>query len=258
MTRKRVSNEQMIQTVREANCIKDVLKRLGMAQSGGNYKTIKRCIERYGLDTSHFSKLGFQPGHNCATKLLDEEVFVINGNYNRFKLKTRILKDHLLPEICSRCGILEWQGEKLSLHLDHINGIRNDNRLENLRFLCPNCHSLTETYCGKANKLPPKTCINCGVELNHRNGAMRCHKCYNSYRCGKNTKIVWPTLETLVAMINVSSYEEVSKTLGVSSNAIRKHFRRQSVQPPLPAHLLVGPPGFEPGTSCLKGKPSTN
>ena len=53
---------------------------------------------------------------------------------------------------CANCGLIEWQGQVLSLHLDHINGINNDHRIENLRFLCPNCHSLTETYAGKNKK----------------------------------------------------------------------------------------------------------
>ena len=241
MTRKRVSDEQIIQAIEEATCVRDALRKLKMAQSGGNYQTIKRCIERFNLDTSHFHGLGFQPGHNCATKLPDKEVFVANGNYNRSKLKTRIFEGNLLPEICSRCGISEWQGEKLSLHLDHINGIRNDNRLENLRLLCPNCHSLTETYCGKANKLPPNTCVDCGEDLVCRE-SLRCQKCHNTHR---STKITWPTLEELTTMVNASSYEKVSRTLGVTGNAIRKYFRRQSVSPPLP-RVSLGPQGLEP------------
>lgn len=75
------------------------------------------------------------------------------GNQPRSRIKLQIYENSLLPLCCAECGITEWQGKTLSLHLDHINGVNNDNRLENLRLLCPNCHSLTETYCGKANGL---------------------------------------------------------------------------------------------------------
>ncbi len=80
-------------------------------------------------------------------KYSDEEVFVENGNYGRTGLKNRILKRKLLDHCCSICGIPpEWQGKRMSLILDHINGINNDNRLENLRFVCHNCDSQLPTY----------------------------------------------------------------------------------------------------------------
>lgn len=74
------------------------------------------------------------------------------GKMPRSRIKALILDRGLLKYECAECAISQWRGKKLSLHLDHINGVNNDNRLENLRFLCPNCHSQTETYCGKANK----------------------------------------------------------------------------------------------------------
>lgn len=77
----------------------------------------------------------------------DEEVFVEGSTYCRGKLKARILKKKLLSYVCEECGMgPEWNGKVLVLHLDHKNGINNDNRLKNLRFLCPNCHTQTETY----------------------------------------------------------------------------------------------------------------
>lgn len=76
------------------------------------------------------------------------------SNYNsRHKIKSTIIREDLLNYSCAVCGISEWLGNDISLHLDHINGNRNDNRLSNLRFLCPNCHSQTSTYAGKKNKI---------------------------------------------------------------------------------------------------------
>lgn len=83
----------------------------------------------------------------------NEDVLKIGSTYARHALKKRILKQKLLNYKCSICeNPGEWQGKKLSLQLDHINGVQNDNRLENLRFICPNCHSQTETYAGKNSK----------------------------------------------------------------------------------------------------------
>ena len=77
----------------------------------------------------------------------DEDVFVENSTYARHKLKERIITQNLIEYRCDCCEMGgEWQGNKLVLILDHINGVNNDNRLENLRFVCPNCDSQLDTY----------------------------------------------------------------------------------------------------------------
>lgn len=82
------------------------------------------------------------------------------------RLKKLLFKEGLLENRCGKCGLgPEWQGEPLSLQLEHHNGVRSDNRLENLRILCPNCHSQTPTYCGRKNRKPRKHCSVCNKEL---------------------------------------------------------------------------------------------
>jgi 5-methylcytosine-specific restriction endonuclease McrA len=76
------------------------------------------------------------------------ELLVVGRGTNRGHLKARLIKAGLLKHECAECGITAWRGKPLTLHLDHINGRNDDDRIENLRLLCPNCHSLTETYCG--------------------------------------------------------------------------------------------------------------
>jgi len=88
----------------------------------------------------------------------NEEVFVENSTYARHNIKRRLIKQKMIEYVCQDCGIDgNWNGKKLSLQLDHINGVNNDNRIENLRFLCPNCHSQTDNFSGKAcRKIKPE------------------------------------------------------------------------------------------------------
>ena len=90
---------------------------------------------------------GKATGQVCERRRPDEEVFVENSDYARHNLKARILKQNLIEHRCACCGIgPEWNGKPMPLILDHINGVHNDNRLENLRFVCSNCDSQLDTY----------------------------------------------------------------------------------------------------------------
>ena len=79
----------------------------------------------------------------------NELIFTENSFYSNELVKQRIVKNDLLQYRCNKCGIDAWQGETIVLDLDHINGDNKDNRLSNLRYLCPNCHSQTDTYKGR-------------------------------------------------------------------------------------------------------------
>ena len=81
-----------------------------------------------------------------------EALMVQNKAVSRAHLRWRLLKSELLDNKCAECGITEWQGKPLSLHLHHINGKNDDHRFENLQFLCPNCHSQTESYSGRNSR----------------------------------------------------------------------------------------------------------
>ena len=126
------------------------VREIGLSPNGSNSKIqLRKRIEKLGLDISHFDQT--QDARKASTKYTLEEIMVENSTYqNITKLKERIIREGILPYECAICGNKgEWNGIKLVLQLDHINGKHYDHRKENLRFLCPNCHSQTDTYSGK-------------------------------------------------------------------------------------------------------------
>lgn len=146
----KIPDEIFIKVVEESNCIQDIRRKLGYsAGSGSITKYIKKRIEKLNIDTSHFGK--YKVENYSHPRYTLDEIMVENSKYeNVERLKQRILRANLLEYKCNNCGNAgEWQGKELVLQLEHKNGKHNDHRLENLCFLCPNCHSQTSTYSGK-------------------------------------------------------------------------------------------------------------
>lgn len=143
-----VDEQTFCDIVKNANSYSDCLRALGLSTKGGSSTDVlKRRIKELKCDISHF---GQDAKKSPYIKYSLDEILVENSPYaNIAHLKYRLVKEGYLDYQCFECGITDWRGKTLSLHLDHKNGINNDHRLENLRFLCPNCHSLTDTYAGK-------------------------------------------------------------------------------------------------------------
>lgn len=150
------TNEQLAHTVKVVFSYRQVLKRLGLRGAGGNYDLIKRTIKEQKLDISHFKGKGWNTGMRGIGKprIPLESILVVGSSFQSFKLKNRLFAANLKPMSCEECG---WSRKTddgyLPLELDHINGDRHDNRLENLRVLCPNCHSLKSTHKGRKGKI---------------------------------------------------------------------------------------------------------
>lgn len=142
-----VSKERFIEIVQQSNSYSDCLRALGLGIKGGSSTDIlKRRIQELNCSTEHFSRTT----SGAYQKYSLDEILIENSPYANIScLKKRLVNENRLEYKCYKCGISEWNGEILSLHLDHINGKNNDHRIENLRFLCPNCHSQTDTYAGK-------------------------------------------------------------------------------------------------------------
>jgi len=181
MRKKTWTNEQFIEAVNNNKSRAGVLKELGLKPIGGNYKTVNSNIDILGLDTSHWTGQGHLKGknHNWSKKREFSDILVKNSDYlNTTNLKRRLINENLLDNKCVSCGLCDkWNGEEITLQLDHINGESTDNRLENLRILCPNCHSQTKTFTGRNIKnqreIEKNKCIDCDTPT----------KYYNSKRC---------------------------------------------------------------------------
>jgi predicted RNA-binding Zn-ribbon protein involved in translation (DUF1610 family) len=224
---KHFTEQEFIEAVKTSHSIKECLRKLDLASSGTSYTIFHSRVKALELDISHFGVSAIKRDYINFNKREFEEILVENSpNKSLNNLKKRLIKEGLLHYSCSKCGISEWNGAGLSLHLDHVNGISNDNRIENLRLLCPNCHSQTETYAGKNIKKKKKTynCVDCGVEITR--DSTRCVPC--NLPITSAPKIEWPSVEELTKMVGETSYLAVSRKLGVSDSAIRKHIRVHS------------------------------
>ena len=144
-----VNDEEFKTIVANANSYSDCLRSLGLGTVGGSSTDVlKRRIKELNCDITHFNSQSTPPA--AIPKYSLEEIMTENSFYaNISRLKIRLINEGIFEYKCAKCGIYEWQGQPISLQLHHKNGINNDHRKENLEFLCPNCHSQTDTFSGK-------------------------------------------------------------------------------------------------------------
>ena len=142
---------ELIGVIDKSRSIRQVLISLGLRPIGGNYQQILKHIQRLRLSTDHFTGQGWNiDGHFHPRKAIElSELLVPNSDFQSYKLKTRLIKEGLKEPKCEICGWAEKApGGRIPVELDHVNGNHRDNRIENLRVLCPNCHSLQTTHRG--------------------------------------------------------------------------------------------------------------
>ncbi|MBU4348324.1 HNH endonuclease [Patescibacteria group bacterium] len=147
--------EQLKKAAEQSTSFCGVLRILKLRDAGGNYVQIKKYIQENLIDISHFKGRAWNKGLKGIYKrrIPLEKILVKNSNYQSFKLKKRLFDENIKKPYCEECN---WDKKSengyLPLELDHINGDCHDNRVENLRVLCPNCHSLKSTHRGRKNK----------------------------------------------------------------------------------------------------------
>lgn len=157
MTRIRKWNvEDLRHAVKTSTSRRQVLQKLGLVEAGGNYEQIKRYIENYNIRTDHFLGKGSNLGKTIPRSPVYtlEQILTEHSTFQSHKLKHRLFKEGVKKPKCEICG---WSKKsidgRIPVELDHINGNHYDSRIENLRILCPNCHSLQSTHRGKNKKM---------------------------------------------------------------------------------------------------------
>lgn len=155
--KRKYTDDDLIREFSNASSIADLLRKLGINNSGGSAAVVKKYMLRLGLNPEEIkNKAGVGISKSCPPRWKLEDILVKNSSYSiggTSSLKRRLLKEGLLGDSCEICGCSSmWNGKSLVLVLDHINGNKRDNRLENLRLVCPNCNSQLSTFCGKNAK----------------------------------------------------------------------------------------------------------
>lgn len=229
------NKDKLAKAIKDSKSRREILEKMGLRAAGGNYKSLKQASIQFGFSLP-YGEQGFRPA------LTNEIIFVENSTFNnRTALKKRLYALGVKKE-CASCGQgPEWNGKPLTLQLDHINGVHNDNRIENLAIVCPNCHSQTDTFAGKNSRnqkegfviKPKKKCLECSSPITRQ--AAYCIDCSPSIRYGTKTK--YPDIKTIIEEVKMKGYVSYGKELGVSDNAIRKHLRRNGITN-LPKRIL--------------------
>lgn len=147
---RQVPDEDIADALRAAISIAEALRLLGFGPTAARYRRCREIIRRHELDLSHHTGQGWKRGRRDDAKRKPAESYLVSGRLVRTsKLREKLIDDGLKDRRCEDCRRATWRGGPIPLELDHVDGDRRNNRLENLRLRCPNCHALTPTYRGR-------------------------------------------------------------------------------------------------------------
>ena len=208
-----LTKEYLTELIINSISLSEILRTLSLDTSSGNFRTLKRKLYDDQINYDHIKN---GPGYDIKNanffkkRIPLNDILKENSYFNPIHLKKKLINNGMLQKQCAICHIETiWNSLPLCLQLDHINGCSSDNRIDNLRLLCPNCHSQTSTYAGR-NKTKIKK---------------------EKITKPKKYKIIWPTDNDLILMLRNTNYVQVSNLLGISGNAIRKRLRINGYNP---------------------------
>ena len=231
--KEKYSKENLEKAVMDSISMASCMEKLNIS-GGGAKDTIQKYIEKYNISTSHWLGQGHNKGKN-KNKYSDDHIkslMIINGNdRDRRLIKRYLLNNKILKYNCSICDLSSWLDKPITLQIDHINGIRTDHRLENLRLLCPNCHSQTSTYCAKNKKNSKlnnvKTLCRCGTQI--KKPKTLCNSCKEAdkienpkYFSKENIIKNIPKEDLIKDYLTLGKYELANK-LEMSKTCLHKH-----------------------------------
>ena len=232
----RYSESQAREAVRTSFNYSEALRKLGLRPAGGNHRLFRHWVDEiWKIPTDHFDQDRGLRLRGRAREIPLDQVLVEHCTCSRPALKRRLYEAGLKQRECEMCGQGEvWRGRFMGLILDHINGVADDNRIENLRVVCPNCNATLDTHCGRHNLMPvePRRCLHCGERFRPKFAKQR----YCSRICGRRSrgprdprperrKVERPSYEQLIAELAESNWSAVARRYGVSGNAVRKWVR---------------------------------
>ncbi len=174
------TDEDIIRNAKNVKSLGDLLRSLDLKVAGGNYANMKRILQRLNLDCSHWTGQGWNKGQRTKDW----------SQYTRIKS----LKLHLIRERshqCENCRREKWEGEDIPLEVDHVDGDRTNNKEENLKLLCCNCHALTPTWRGRNNikkEVVQRYCSKCNIEISTSSKSGKCRSCFNKTRDYSNVR----------------------------------------------------------------------
>ena len=227
----KTSAENLQQIINESSSYVEVIAKLGLNPHTGNHRTLKKRLATEHFDLSEFKKRQkekrrlFLSSINFARRADSNHIFCENSKYtSRQEIKKKLLQEKGFKYECVICkNTGEYNKLPLSLQLDHINGINDDNRVENLRFLCPNCHSQTSTFSGKRFKKRKSRCYS--VVDGKR-------KYFSKIDRSNTRKVKWPSKEHLEKLVWLKPTMQIAKEFNVSDVAVAKWCKLYEIPKP--------------------------
>ena len=216
--------ERLWEAVRDADCMVDVLRSLNLSNGGRTIKILRKRLDRERIDYRHLID-GKKLARGALPPVPTEKVLKRHCFYRHHLFLEKVHREKLVENRCASCGLKpRWKGKKLNLLLDHKNGIVNDNRIKNLRFLCPNCKRQIEDARKQRTKKKQKLvrCITCGQFRSPRVSGQNCQKCRNKTkeerveRDKQRAAALKPLLEAGL------SYFQAGKQIGLVPEIARK------------------------------------